>query len=403
MSLINEDPWGLPYKIVLGRLRPASCALTETLDPPIVRALIDGLFPDGLEMDPGTVWTVPFWDDRCTITVEEIRCVMKEGSSNSAPGLDGVPTKILNEVPQEMLERMAECFTVCLRTGNFPRLWKRARLVLIPKGTFPKGETPKVRPICLLMDVAKLLERIVAGRLIAWMAESSDAALSDDQYGFIAGGSTCDALLRLKSTVEMAFQGDGVLAVSLDIENAFNSIPWPTIRKSILRKDFPDYLKRIIDGYLFERWVEYSTSNGVVIRPVIAGVPQSSVLGPLLWNIGYDRVLRGRMEYGCQVICYADETLLLASADTVSTATRRANLQIARILDGIERIGIKVATRKTEAVLISRQKRARSFPVVRVDRDVIKTGSSMKYLGVVVDMRFNFNEHFEKVPKKRVK
>lgn len=92
--------------------------------------------------------------------------------------------------------------------------------------------------------------------------------------------------------------------------------------------------------------------NGVVVRSVRAGVSQGSVLGPLLWNIGYDRVLRGGMKYGCQLIWYADDTLL-ASANVVEMAVRRANLQVARVLLAIGRLGLKVATKKTKAVLIT--------------------------------------------------
>lgn len=69
--------------------------------------------------------------------------------------------------PFEMMEKIAECYTACLRSGTFPRLWKRARLVLIPKVVTPEGEAPKIRPICLLMDIAKLLERIIASRINA--------------------------------------------------------------------------------------------------------------------------------------------------------------------------------------------------------------------------------------------
>lgn len=94
-----------------------------------------------------------------------------------------------------------------------------------------------------------------------------------------AGKSTCDALMRFKDIVEAAFQGDGVvLAVSLDIKNAFNSIPWPTIREALIRKDFPDYLRRIIDSYLFQRCVEYSTSDGIVVRP--RGCPKALSWAP---------------------------------------------------------------------------------------------------------------------------
>lgn len=61
---------------------------------------------------------------------------------------------------------------------------EKARLILIPKGTPSEDEVPKTRPICLLMDVAKLLERIIASKMNAWMDVSEDVALSGDQYGF---------------------------------------------------------------------------------------------------------------------------------------------------------------------------------------------------------------------------
>lgn len=131
----------------------------------------------------------------------EVHRAIKESDRNSAPGLDGIPVKILKLAPVEYLESL-DCFTVCLRSGTFPSIWKRAKLVLIPKGITPEGEKPKVRPICLLMDTAKLLERIVAGRINAWMAESEEAALSEDQYGFVPRRSTCDALNRLRDTAE---------------------------------------------------------------------------------------------------------------------------------------------------------------------------------------------------------
>lgn len=87
----------------------------------------------------------------------------------------------------------------------------------------------------------------------------------------------------------------------------------------------------------------------------------------------------------------------------VDTAVRRANLQVARTLDRIDCIGIRVASRKTEAVLLSRRRGVRSYPDIRVDRDVIQTKKCMKYLGVIIDEWLNFNEHFVQVAEKASK
>lgn len=68
-------------------------------------------------------------------------------------------------------------------------------------------------------------------------------------------------------------------------------------------------------------------------RKMLAGFPQGSVLGPLLWNVGYDSVLQEGMDPGCCVICYADDTLILATAKDTSAATARANVQVGGVLN----------------------------------------------------------------------
>ncbi|KMQ91300.1 reverse transcriptase [Lasius niger] len=107
--------------------------------------------------------------------------------------------------------------------------------------------------------------------------------------GFRRHRSTCDALLMVKEITSSAVRGGGfAVVVSLDIRNAFNSIPWKIIR-TLRRKGFPPYIQRILDSYLTDRTIWFTGMDGKRhARAMEAGVPQGFVLDPVLWNIAFD-------------------------------------------------------------------------------------------------------------------
>jgi hypothetical protein len=88
------------------------------------------------------------------------------------------------------------------------------------------------------------------------------------------------------------------LAISLDVTNAFNTIPWNGIMEALERFRVPPYLVRLIRSYLNYRCIAYTGMNGEEKRPVECGVPQGSVLGPILLIAAYDSVLRYPMPPG---------------------------------------------------------------------------------------------------------
>lgn len=138
-----------------------------------------------------------------------------------------------------------------------------------------------------------MLERIVVGRLarhLSWDGPN----LSDGQYGFRQGRSTIDAILRVRSLSESISTDGGVsLAVSLDIANAFNSLPWKYIGRTLYHHRVPSYLVAMIGDYFRDRKLVYVDRDANSCeRGMSCGLPQSSVLGPLLWNLAFDAVLR---------------------------------------------------------------------------------------------------------------
>lgn len=123
-------------------------------------------------------------------------------------------------------ERVRHLYNKCLQERHFPPAWKEAKLVLFPKECKPTDIPSAYRSICLLDEIAKLLERVLVSRLVQHLNRVG-SQLHGQQYGFRHKRSTIDAIKSVRAHVKSIMEeGRMLTAASLDIANVFNTLPW---------------------------------------------------------------------------------------------------------------------------------------------------------------------------------
>lgn len=125
------------------------------------------------------------------------------------------------------------------------------------------------------------------------------------------------------------------------------------------------------------------------------GVPQGSVIGPFLWIITYDQMLRVEKLPDTEVVCYADDTIVIACADNYETTKTKAIIVVETVLDRIMRLNLEVAFQKTEVVAFYRKKK-KMPPLnafIKINGVEILIQTKMKYLRIILDGGEIFGNH----------
>lgn len=397
---VEHDPWGMPYKLVMGKLgRPSPIPGLNT--PGRMDSILLELFP----RHPARLqdrWSPINTQEETEslITTDELQKAARSLKINTAPGPDGITNAVLKSFVRCQPEFLLKVYNRCITEGHFPTTWKTARLVLLRKGDKPLDAPSSYRPLCILDCPGKLFEKIIDNRLRDFLEVNN--RLDQRQYGFRKGRSTTDAVNEMRNIVETSGPKKKVGVLTLDIKNAFNSAPWADIIYALEDKDIPKYLRGIISSYLGNRTLLVTTEGNTKRMNISSGVPQGSVLGPTLWNILYDGLLRSVLPTGVSFLAFADDVALVAVAKDSLALGQQLSVAAETVKKWLTDVGLHLAIHKSEALVIT-NKRKHNNMTLNIDGDQIEAGKSLKYLGLQIDAKLNFTLHAKSVAAKASK
>lgn len=392
---VESDCWGLGYQIAMKKL---GCSPPPLADE-FIEKVVSGLFPT----HPEERWELPQANDEefSPITAEELEAIGSRIKRRKAAGPDGVPPEAVKILLKEHPEKVLEVLNELLKKGSFPKKWKKGRLVLIPKPGKPTDQPSAYRPLCMISTLGKLFEAVIAMRLTKHLEDTDQ--MSEAQYGFRKNRSTCSAIERVMQIADAerakTLRTRGlVLVILLDVKNAFNSIKWGNIMMALRDAEVPLFLQRILGSYLADRHI---VIKGKTFK-MSAGVPQGSILGPILWNVAYNGVLELSLPNGVELVGYADDLAVVCVARNEELLERRANEALEKIGEWMQEHHLALAPNKTEAVFLTGRKTFRPIQILLEDH-LIEPTRTCKYLGVILDQGLTFGPHVDHVTRKAAK
>ena len=288
-------------------------------------------------------------------------------------------------------------FRRLLREGSFPPCWRCADVVPIPKGSV-SSFTKDYRPISITPVLSKVFESLISDRLRRYMEKEN--LFPQHQYAYRKCLGTCDALLDICCSCQAALDaGSESIVLSIDFSAAFDRVNHVGLLHKLRAAGVGGSLLFLIGNFLSGR-----TQNVIVdgVRSayvqVVSGVPQGSILGPLLFSLYTSDLSEDLINV---LVGYADDSTLVAHvprpcdrADVVASL----NHDLESIVAWCDRWGMQVNPDKTKALIISRSRTIHPvFPGLVLNGVPVDIVPEMKLLGIILDSKLSFESQIRAI------
>lgn len=337
----------------------------------------------------------------------EIENAVNHMKPKTSSGIDNISSKTIQNTIYTISEPLAHIFNLSFSKGQFPTDMKTAKIIPIYKSG-EKNQFNNYRPISLLPSVSKILEKLVSQRLVSFL--NKHKLLYNNQYGFRQKHSTIHPIIQLLNHIANENDrptGDITLSIFLDLSKAFDTIPHNTLLKKLEYYGIRGTCNNWFKDYLSKRKQQlYAFSKLSTTEQIECGVPQGSILGPILFIIFINDI---HLASKFKLMSFADDTTVFMSGHNITELVNHANSEINQLFVWLCANKLQLNIKKTKfAIFGPSQKTSRINKIenLKINNQTIEqfgnkhTEKSIKFLGIQIDETLSWNYHIKYISKK---
>ena len=335
-------------------------------------------------------------DELEEFTLPELNSALTFMKTGKACGLDGITTEEILHFGPKSKAWILCLFNKCASENRIPKQWRKARVVALLKPGKDPTERKSYRPISLLCILYKLYERLIMARI----APTVEKEITPDQAGFRPGRSTCGQLLNLTQYIEDGYEEKQITgAVFVDLTAAYDTVNHRRlllkVALMIKNKKIVSIIKSLLENRRFYVELDGRKSRW---RNQKNGLPQGSVLAPILFNI----YTNDQPEFAdIRRFIYADDLSLATQSTSFETIETRLTEALEELTDYYTKNSLNANPGKTQvcAFHLNNHAAGRKLNITWNDQ-ILENDSHPKYLGVTLDRTLSFSKHVQNVKAK---